>query len=507
MTQKKHGNGNGNGMGALLLQPQKKHAASVSTPSPEPLDVEENSVTFKTAGGVALRGAPVRVQRQAIVFELYNPNAIPLLSESLVDFSIILQRRQVYLGHAIVRNVVEAGTKIVCETTLDALDWADLNLLPAMEKDGGLPNQYKTFLKERQRFFKIRPEFKVVVTDMQAYFHDLRQWLDKLELNTHAFLEPLQKQLEERAVRMLSSPVCETIEGLIERFESIAATLNDEDEQWAHRMFMRRQLHPLLLCAPFVNHTFTKPHGYAGDYEAVNMIARNQFEGDSLYAKLINYWFLQQPPAKAHRNRILYLAENLRKMTARLSATGRAARVISVGCGPSHEIQSFLRDCHMADFIEFTLIDFDARALAYTETSLNAIQYKYGRDSQFKFLKKSVNQILKESERLAHAGLPQYDLVYCAGLFDYLADPICRALTRILYDWVAPGGLLITTNVDISNPRKLTMDYLLEWHLLYRTRNDLMAIKPDNIPEDLCKVISDDTGVNIYFEAQKESRG
>jgi extracellular factor (EF) 3-hydroxypalmitic acid methyl ester biosynthesis protein len=246
MSQKQNGNGSGNGMAALLRKPQKKPAASASTPSPEPLDVEENSVMFKTTEGVALRGAPVRVRRQAIVFELYNPNVTPLLSESLADFRIILQRRQVYSGHAIVRNIVDAGTKIVCETSLDALDWADLNLLPAMEKDGGLPNQYNTFLRERRKFYKVIPEFKVVVTDMHAYFHDLRQWLDKLELNTHAFLEPLQKQLEETTVQNLSSPVCDTIEGLIERFESIAATLNEEDEQWAHRMFMRRQLHPLL---------------------------------------------------------------------------------------------------------------------------------------------------------------------------------------------------------------------------------------------------------------------
>jgi extracellular factor (EF) 3-hydroxypalmitic acid methyl ester biosynthesis protein len=256
-----------------------------------------------------------------------------------------------------------------------------------------------------------------------------------------------------------------------------------------------------------VNHTFTKPHGYAGDYEAVNMIVRNQFEGDSLYAKLVNYWFLQQPPAKAHRNRIKYLAENLRQVTARTSAEGRMARVISVGCGPAHEVQNFLRDSHTADSTEFTFIDFEARALAYTESSLNAIQHKYGRDSEFKFLKKSVSQILKESDRLGKAGHPQYDLVYCAGLFDYLADPVCLGLTRILYDWVAPGGLLITTNVDVSNPRKVTMDYLLEWHLIYRNRNDFMAVKPDNIPEDLCKVISDDTGVNIYFEAQKPKNG
>ena len=47
-----------------------------------------------------------------------------------------------------------------------------------------------------------------------------------------------------------------------------------------------------------------------------------------------------------------------------------------------------------------------------------------------------------------------YDLVYCAGFFDYLPDYVVpKTDVRILYDWVAPGGLVVATNVDSSNPR------------------------------------------------------
>ena len=94
-------------------------------------------------------------------------------------------------------------------------------------------------------------------------------------------------------------------------------------------------------------------------------------------------------------------------------------------------------------------------------------------------------------------------MIYCAGLFDYLSDPVCRRLTNIYYEWLAPGGLLVTTNVDVYNPRRITMDYIMEWHLFYRKGADLLALKPDMAPADLCAVRSDSTGVNIYFEAQK----
>jgi len=499
MNQSATGNGSG---GNTTILTRKRPAALA--PSSEAAALRENGVAFKTSEGQSLRGTLARIQRHSAVFELYSPMAVPRLSEALVEFKIILRERDIYSGRAVVSNIVDAGTKTICAVSLDLMDWVDLNLLPGLEPDDAPANQYKAFLHERQNLYKVLPEFKVVVSDLQAYLHDLRQWLDKLELNTHAFTGTFQKQLENKTAAMLVGPVCESIETLIERFESIARSLDDEESRWAHQVFMRRQLHPLLLCAPFVNHTFTKPYGYTGDFEAVNMIMRNEFEGDSLYAKIINFWFLQQPPAQAHRNRIDFLCKNVIAAAVRLTEDGRTARIASIGCGPAHEVQRLLRECHLSDSMEFTLIDFEPRALAYTERTLNDIQRQYDRDSRFTFVKKSVNQILKEADKAAAqpAG-GQYDLVYCAGLFDYLADPVCKELTRILYRWVAPGGCLITTNVDVSNPRRLTMDYVLEWHLIYRNRGNLMAFKPQSVPEELCRIRSDTTGVNIYFEAQK----
>jgi len=61
------------------------------------------------------------------------------------------------------------------------------------------------------------------------------------------------------------------INELFDRFENVAAGVED-DLRPGHVLFGRRQLHPLLLCSPFVYRTFAKPLGYAGDYEMVNMM-------------------------------------------------------------------------------------------------------------------------------------------------------------------------------------------------------------------------------------------
>jgi extracellular factor (EF) 3-hydroxypalmitic acid methyl ester biosynthesis protein len=68
---------------------------------------------------------------------------------------------------------------------------------------------------------------------------------------------------------------------------------------------------------------------------------------------------------------------------------------------------------------------------------------------------------------------------------------------------VAPGGLFISTNVDTYNPRRLTMDYIMDWHLNYRDSRQLAALRPDRAPEGGGTVTSDSTGVNIHYAVTK----
>jgi extracellular factor (EF) 3-hydroxypalmitic acid methyl ester biosynthesis protein len=68
---------------------------------------------------------------------------------------------------------------------------------------------------------------------------------------------------------------------------------------------------------------------------------------------------------------------------------------------------------------------------------------------------------------------------------------------------VAPGGLLVATNVDSCNPIKHWLSYVLEWHLIYRNSADMMSLRPDNASPDDTRLVSDPTGVNIYIEVRK----
>jgi extracellular factor (EF) 3-hydroxypalmitic acid methyl ester biosynthesis protein len=126
------------------------------------------------------------------------------------------------------------------------------------------------------------------------------------------------------------------------------------------------------------------------------------------------------------------------------------------------------------------------------------------RGSVVHYLKKNVHQLLKDSHR-KHGEKPQYDLVYCAGLFDYLPDSSCSQLMEIFYGWLAPGGLLAVTNVVDDKPFRHMLEFVLDWHLIYRDLKEAGLIFPDSIPEEAKCIKKDPTGVNIFIEARKPS--
>jgi extracellular factor (EF) 3-hydroxypalmitic acid methyl ester biosynthesis protein len=493
-----NGSGDGNGANGLLSHLTKKRLAS-----PLPANAEVK-VVFQTAEGVTLHGTPLRLDRYAVILELYNPSIAPRLSETLENCKICFQDRIVYAGRAVISNVVDAGAKIVCDATLDEANWTGLDF-SAIPGDGQVAQEFKNFLGEWQKLYNVSPAFKVIIADMQTFLTDLRLWLEQVELGISA--APTNcNALQEKILKELAPAILPILTNFFEKFESNLLGL-DAELLPAYQTFARRQLHPLLMCSPFLYRCFAKPLGFAGDYEMVNMMMREPLEGTSLYAKIVNLWFLRQPPAEAHRNRILKLVENLQATTVRAVRLGRPAKILNVGCGPVHEVQQFLRDSLLADRAQFTLIDFNEETLAYCQSVVEGAKEKYNRVTQFKYVQKSVQQIIKESNRVG--GLSQdgqYDFVYCAGLFDYLSDTVCQRLTDIFYGWLAPGGKLLTTNVDGFNPRRLTMDHIMEWHLFYRRGADLLALKPAAALKDSCTVKADLTSVNIYFEAEKPER-
>lgn len=466
-------------------------------------EIKESLVVCQNNQGIEIRGSLLRLTRFAVVFEIYSPTIILRLSEVLSEFRIVVQDRTLYSGRAVIRSVVNAGLTVVCETTLDEGSWMDVAFTAAKSGNGKLREEFTGFMHEWQKLYKVGSDYKLVIADMQSFFMDLRLWLDQVELGIRSSPSADRLKLEQTVAEEAAEPVIGPMNVLFEKFEAVADRVEEELKP-AHRSYMRRQLHSWVLSAPFAHRAFYKPLGYAGDYELVNMMARNGQEGGSLFAKVVNTWFLRQPPAQAHRNRIRYLVERLLMETVRVSAAGRDMRVFNVACGPAQEVQQFLLEQPISAHTRVTLLDFNEETLQYTRNALNDKVARHGPSASLQYIRKSVQNILKESGRtVERSAQDQYDLVYCAGLFDYLSDQVCQRLMNIMYAWLAPGGLLIATNVEPSNPLRHGMEHLLDWHLIYRTAAQLGALKPQGADADSVCVRCDDTGVNVFIEVRK----
>lgn len=461
----------------------------------------ETHISCRNSQGAEIRATPVRLTRYSVVFEVYNPFSLLQLSEVLSEFRITIGERCVFSGRGVVSNLVNTGIMLLCEATLDE-SWLDVDIFSPIAQPLRLHAEFDAFMAEWRKNRAVTPDFKVAVSDFQILLMDLRRWLDQVELGVRS--EPLgvRSEMERTVLRELEGRILPEVGEWMDRFDLVAGGVLTESRA-AHRAYARRQLHPLVLCSPFVYRTFQKPLGYAGDYEMVNMILRDPHEGATLFAKLVNVVFLQNPPALAHRNRITHLHQRLSEETRRAQAGGRRCRILNLGCGPAMEVQQFLADDPLSDVADFTLLDFNEETLDYAQENILRLRDQHGRRTGIVFRTKSINQLLKEASRpdtIAQRG--HYDLVYCAGLFDYVSDRVCRRLTELFYELLAPGGLLLVTNVNDSKPFRESMDFLLEWHLIYRDQAAMRRLIPSNAVNCRTEVLADPTGVNLYLEVR-----
>lgn len=465
-----------------------------------------SNVIFRGGDGVEVQGMLSRLTRHVAVFEVPNPSGLRI-SEVLPDVVIGRSERKLYAGRAVVRTLINSGAGVMCEATLADEGWLDIDFAQVQSRPGGWGAEYLSFLNEWQKLYRIWPEYKLVIADMQTFFSDLRLWLSQVELGIASGSETQRAARQQELAAQLAEVIIPSINELFDKFEDVALRL-DPASSATHQNYMRRQLHSLVLSAPFAHRTFTKPLGYAGDYEMVNMILRNRPEGESIFGKVLHTWFVRQQPAEAHRNRIDYLISRITNAALLAKAAGRRAKVFNMACGPASEVQRFLAESALATNVDFTLLDFNEETLDYTRARIREASAGKTGLPPVQYVKKSVHHLLKESAKRNKVGVDAtYDLVYCAGLFDYLSNDVCHSLLNLMYDWVAPDGLLVATNVEPNNPRRHGMDHLLDWPLIYRTSSDMMEIKPESAVMDNARSYSDDTGVNVFLEVVRSKRG
>ncbi|MHA6884126.1 class I SAM-dependent methyltransferase PhcB [Ralstonia pseudosolanacearum] len=453
------------------------------------------AVSFRNSQGQQVRGTIITLQRRALVMEVYNPYSIVQVSEVLSDLSIKMGTRQAYIGKAVVVSLVNTGLTAVVSVTLTE-EWrglADVQDSPKLVGD-----EARAFVQDWEERFRIRHDYQIVVNEMRAFLAEVSRWVEQVDLSDSLPKEGTNR-LRMDVFQELAEPIMLKVKYFQDWLDSRAADVEPELAP-AHRSFAQSALHPLLLRAPFVYRTYTKPLGYAGDYEMVNQIISDPREGPSTYFQIVNATFLNAAVARAHRNRIEILVQYLNDLAEQALAAGRQFKVLNVGCGPAVEIQRFIRQHPAPQQLAFQLVDFSEETLDYTRRQMDDVRHATSKHVDIEFVHESVHQLLKRRVEPDSPEMGEFDAVYCAGLFDYLSDKVCSRLLAHFAARTRKGGALLVTNVHGSNPEKLSMEHLLEWYLVYRDEARMESMLPAGSGN--VRLFTDDTGVNVFAQAR-----
>jgi len=249
----------------------------------------------------------------------------------------------------------------------------------------------------------------------------------------------------------------------------------------------------LLYQDPLTYRAFSKPRGYAGDAVMMDYIyglgeARQAaLEAIPIGREIFTYMGTR-PSAKAVRYRRRLVAGLIDRVAQKGNAT-----VLAIAAGHLREVElsSAVKNGELARFVAF---DQDDASLAEVQRSYA----EYG----IQTVRGSVRQILAGKTNLG-----EHDLVYAAGLFDYLDAQVAATLTQQMWDMVRPRGMMLIPNFMVGSSDRGYMESFMDWHLIYRTEAAMWELA-SGIPKEQiadCQVFEDDLDAINYLLVSKRN--
>lgn len=420
-------------------------------------------------------------------------SSLVLNGDRLDHLQMVCRGAVLYEGDAHVRRITERGNDLIIgvEVTQRTIDLSELYRLGT--KHSFSERLYGLFEPQED---EVSDAFKVWVNDLRNTLERIKSFLDAEEESLGNLDQFTRNQTLRTYLEAVAPKLIDKLNVASRELFALVSGLTEEQHA-IYRAYYKKQIIPLIVHSPLLRRAYTKPLGYAGDYEMMNMLYRDHAEGDSLFGRALNLYAAQEEAAQANINRLEYLSTKIR---AAIEVRGRV-RLASIGCGPARELYVLLeKSPELGPYIDVALIDQEERVLTFCERTLSPIAIRTG--AKVHFIKESVRRLLT-AKKLKEA-LGERDFIYSAGLFDYLNARSFSALLSVLYDALAPSGHLAIGNVASNNPSRYFMEYCLDWFLIHRSREDLLSFVHALTPKPgRAEVDAEPSGVNLFLHIWK----
>lgn len=461
-------------------------------------------VVFDAPNGAHVEAAVADISQTGAAIQVHT--GITLTSgQALEVLDVFIGNQRVYSGRARVVHVREQPNGVVagisfCDYLLDIEDVLKIRDLTTWNKEQ-LPDEGLT---ARPWYVDGWSDIKSLLCDVYAFFADWKEALDKMD---REFPWPLDyREKNDPVVAEIRSAIRERfVQPFLILAEKVDAALRAVPrEEWlALRSLSQRLLDQYFLLSPFMHRARVKPLGYPGDYEVMRMIYAGGFQGSSLFARAIDLATLATPAAAAVRSRKQLIASELLARSQCWNANGRPLKVISIGTGPGEEFASFLAQVGKDTRVECYLFDQDRRAVSSAFSRLQTLVYERGLVNavRLRCLNDSIKRLVRDPS-IFEPFWP-FDFIFCAGLFDYLSAETSVRLIRNLFAALATDGVLMIGNMVPTNPTRWVMEHHLDWYLIYRTTDELLALGAEALPEAHASIVAEATGVNPFLVIRK----
>jgi SAM-dependent methyltransferase len=226
-------------------------------------------------------------------------------------------------------------------------------------------------------------------------------------------------------------------------------------------------------------------YGYSGDFQIIDHIYTRHTSAEP-HLRHWDLFFHAQAAPVAVRNRKAYFVHLMQEHLA--ARAGRSLDVLNVASGPCRDLREFFLEQPEAA-VTVDCVDMDARAIEHGSRLclpwLDRITFHH-------------RNILK------HTPARRYDLVWSAGLFDYVSDRLFIHLLSALLQVVKPGGEVVVGNFSDHNPSRDYMEIFGRWKLRHRSRETLLALAA-KAGADLAQTVVrwEAEGVNYFLHIRR----
>jgi extracellular factor (EF) 3-hydroxypalmitic acid methyl ester biosynthesis protein len=237
---------------------------------------------------------------------------------------------------------------------------------------------------------------------------------------------------------------------------------------------------------PYTHRARTKPRGYAGDAVMLDYVYHGAAPpGTSRLGSGIFGQTTRGPMGLSVVFRRALLTALINDVVAR----NPSANILSVASGHCREVDGSFVQC---DSFNGSFIAFDQ-----DEDSCAEVAATYGR-----WVRPQVGSV----RRLLAGGydLGRFDLIYSAGLYDYLPAAVARQLTNRLCAMLCDGGRFLTANFAQGSHGRGYMDWLMEWQLEYRSSEEFQGI---SAPEGAAVSTFIDPHENVVYATYRHALG